>query len=103
MSSIKWVHCYDLFVNNDKHFKVFISEDDIGQFHAGCLWYERKGQRLLTAPGKPSGFLHFRLETKVDLSEKAALAHLLDSHQKNNLHVTPPFLANKPLPLKYHP
>jgi hypothetical protein len=77
MSSIRWVHGYDLFVNNDKHFKVFISEDDIGQFHAGCLWYERRGERLLKAPGQQGGFLDFGLETRVDLSEKAALAHLL--------------------------
>jgi len=77
MNSIRWVNRYDLFVSNDKHFKVFVSEDDSGQFHAGCLWYELKGGRLLAAPGQPGGFVHFALETRVDTSEKAALDHLL--------------------------
>lgn len=77
MSSIRWVHRYDLFVNNDKHFKVFVSEDNSSQFHAGCLWYELKGERLLGTPGQPGGILQFALETRVDTSEKAALDHLL--------------------------
>lgn len=73
MSKIKWTKRYDLRVNNE-HFKVFISEDDNKQFHAGCLWYERG--RVLKAPGQ-EGRLGIELETRVDTSEKAALDHLL--------------------------
>ena len=73
MSYIRWTKRYDLRVNN-KHFKVFISEDDANQFHAGCLWYE--GERALKARGQKGG-LRFALETRVDTSEKAALGQLL--------------------------
>ena len=73
MSKIKWTKRYDLRVDNE-HFKVFISEDDEKQFHAGCLWYE--GGRLLKHP-EQKGALRLALETRVDTSEKAALDELL--------------------------
>lgn len=77
MSSIKWTKRYDLFVKNE-HFGVFVAEDDYGQFHAGCIWYEiRGGKRISSAPGQPNGYLQINYETKVDTSEKTALAHLL--------------------------
>jgi hypothetical protein len=58
MSDIKWTKTYDLRVDG-RNFRVFVSEQSEGGFHASCLWYE-KG-RILKAPGQPGSF-SFQLE-----------------------------------------
>ena len=73
MSKVRWTKFYDLYVQ-DEHFRIFISVDNTGSYHAGCLWYE--GERVLKVVGQPGG-LRLALETRVDTTEQAALDELL--------------------------
>lgn len=74
MNSVKWTKSYDLLVDN-KHFRVFLSEQDGDQFYASCLWYE--GDRVLRASGQ-MGSLNFDLENRLGNSEEDALNQILD-------------------------
>lgn len=72
MSAINWTRTYEV-VADVRTFRVFLSEQTGGAFHASCLWYE-KG-RLLKAPGQ-SGVAQFHLEQRHAPSEDEALAQI---------------------------
>ena len=72
MTDVVWTMRYDLKADN-RHFKVFVSEQQGIGFHASCLWYE--GGRALKAPGQPGG-LTFHLEQRHAAAETEALAQL---------------------------
>lgn len=74
MTDIKWTKTYDLAVDN-RHFRVYVSEQVGNGFHASCLWYE-KG-RLLKASSQ-SGALQFQLMQQHAQSETEALSQILN-------------------------
>ncbi len=73
---VKWNKMYDLTLK-DENFRVFLSEDDKGNFHTACLWYYIEGERLLKIPGT-AGSLNFALETRVDTTAEAAWGAIID-------------------------
>lgn len=78
MSAMKWKKTYKL-PTGDGTFKLFISEHNGGLFYSSILYWAVVGKRFLKAVGtSESGYLDFKLETRVSDSEHGALEEILE-------------------------